>query len=66
MRRAVVFVSSREPAETGGTAEVPLLGKTPGLYRVVDAGGSSVCRDASGEIRVTFCCYTRTCFQTTS
>jgi hypothetical protein len=36
---AVVFEQPVSLMETGGTAEVPLLGKTPGLYRVVVQAG---------------------------
>ena len=42
---AVVFEQPVSLPDTGGTAEVPLLGKAPGLYRVlVQAGEQRVAR----------------------
>ena len=47
---AVVFEQPVSLPETGGTAEVPLLGKAPGLYRVlVQVGNQRVARTLTVE-----------------
>ncbi|GAA3984093.1 T9SS type A sorting domain-containing protein [Hymenobacter antarcticus] len=46
----VVFEQPVSLTEAGGTAEVPLLGRTPGLYRVqVQAGDQRVARPLKVE-----------------